>query len=119
MIAKEFGTEILDNEEGTLTDCCMANARLPIGVAPTTSSSKPLPEGVVAIEQAYAMQALNYITSKMVEEHDTFIALMLYKGSFWVRISGQIYLDEEDLVKGVKVLRTLVGEVKEGRYMEK
>lgn len=111
LIADTFGTEVLDNDKGEFTKCCMANARLPISVSghPQTKSG----EGVITVQQEHAMTALNYLTAQMVEQHHTFIAVMVYKGNFWVRISGQIYLEVKDLEFGVEVLKNLVNEVGE------
>ncbi|KAJ0116402.1 hypothetical protein J7T55_007382 [Diaporthe amygdali] len=99
--AKILGTEVMDNEDGTLTrQCSMVMVRLPIEVA---SAEKGTPG--VPIEQASGVQA--WICETLVTKYNTFIAIIWYQGRWWARFSAQIYLDESDFVWGAKVLKEM------------
>ena len=99
--AKVLGTEVMDNEDGTLTrQCSMVMVRLPIEIRDTDRGI----EGV-APEQAAGVQA--WICETLVDPHNTFVAIVWYKGKLWARFSAQIYLDESDFVWGAKVLKEM------------
>ncbi|KAG8161452.1 hypothetical protein KVR01_008439 [Diaporthe batatas] len=88
--AEILGTEVMDNEDGTLTrQCCMVMVRLPVRISNA--------------EEAAGVQA--WICETLVKQHNTFVAIVWYKGTFWARFSGQVYLDESDFVWGAKVLK--------------
>lgn len=99
--AKILGTEVMDNEEGTLTrQSSMVMVRLPIEIRNVEKETAGVP-----IEQAPGVQA--WICETLVKEHNTFIAIIWYKGRWWARFSAQIYLDESDFVWGAKVLKEI------------
>lgn len=98
--ARILGTEVMDNEQGTLTrQCAMVSVRLPVEIR----SAEKGPG--VSVEQAPKVQA--WICEALVKKHNTFIAMVWYKGRWWARFSAQIYLDESDFVWGAKVLKEL------------
>lgn len=49
-----------------------------------------------------------------MKEFDTFIPAKVYAGAFWVRISGQTYLDIENFEWAAKVLQELCERVTRG-----
>lgn len=99
--AKILGTEVMDNEDGTLTrQCSMVMVRLPIEIH---DAEKGI-EGV-SPEQAPGVQA--WICETLVKKYNTFVAIVWYKGRWWARFSAQIYLDESDFMWGAKVLKEM------------
>lgn len=99
--AEALGTEVMDNEEGTLTrQCAMVMVRLPIEIRDAEKKTPGVPE-----EQASGVQA--WICETLVTEYNTFVAIVWYKGRWWARFSAQIYLDESDFVWGAKVLKEM------------
>lgn len=97
--ARVLGTEVMDNEEGTLTrQSSMVMVRLPIEVCDVKAGTAGVP-----IEQAPRVQA--WICETLVKKYDTFIAIIWYKGRWWARFSAQIYLEESDFVWGANVLK--------------
>ncbi|KAH8781279.1 pyridoxal phosphate-dependent transferase [Diaporthe sp. PMI_573] len=99
--AKVLGTEVMDNEDGTLTrQCSMVMVRLPIEIRDTDR----VIEGV-APEETAGVQA--WICETLVKKYNTFVAIVWYKGKLWARFSAQIYLDESDFVWGAKVLKEM------------
>lgn len=99
--AQVLGTEVMDNEEGTLTrQCAMVMVRLPIEVRDTEKGTSGVP-----LDQAPGVQA--WICETLVKKYNTFIAIVWYKGRWWARFSAQIYLEESDFVWGAKVLKEM------------
>lgn len=92
-VAELLGTEVLENEEGTLGKCALTNIRLPIDVA--------------ALEEGIRAKATAWMERTIRDEYNTFVVIFQYGGAFWVRFSGQIYLEEKDFLFGGKVLKEL------------
>jgi hypothetical protein len=103
------GTEILDNKEGTMGKCCMSNVKLPLQLAEIVSMAK---------SEDVGMMLLNWITSLMVREYNTFMAIMWYDNAWWVRLSAQVYLETEDFEWAAKVLKEICGRVTKGEFLE-
>jgi selenocysteine lyase/cysteine desulfurase len=89
-VAKVLGTKILDNDEHTLTKSGMSNALLPLEV-----SEVPIP-GKNTVKRANILTVTFWMQEVLVAEHKTFLAVFFMQGQWWVRLSGQIYLDLED-----------------------
>lgn len=68
LVAGILGTEVLENQEGTLGDCNFANVRLPLDAAALTAGG----ESPSKITQ--------WITNVLVEEYSTFVAVIFYAG---------------------------------------
>jgi len=104
--AQLLGTEVLDNAEGTLRrDVFMFNVRLPLG-AGNVEMGAGGPVGVV-----------QWMATRMLEEHGTFMALLWHGGCWWVRFSAQVYLELEDFEWGAEVLRGLCERVEKGEHL--
>lgn len=76
--AEIFGTEVLENEEGTLT-VHMVNVRLPL-------SSPKIPDEKVP----------DYFIDKLIYEHNTCASVYKHAGRWYVRMSAQTYLEVDD-----------------------
>ena len=127
LMAALLGTRVLENGTGTLRNCCFANVQLPLRVetgsedaaAPFVKSSQDDgcgQEGGLPAGEAHA--AADWITMASVEEFDTFLATRYYAGGFWVRVSGQVYLDMRDFEWAATVLLDLCDRVRSGRWKE-
>ena len=101
-----FGTEIMENAQGSLNACAFCNVRLPLEMG----SSK----GEVREEDA--VKAVRWIAKHLIQEYDTYVSLYFHGKSFWVRFSGQIYLELEDFERGAQSLYTLCERVRAGEY---
>jgi selenocysteine lyase/cysteine desulfurase len=84
LVAEILSTEVMQNEKGTL-GCNFANVRLPL-------DSAALADG----ETSKAVRIAQWISSTLVDEYNTFIAIIYYGGAWWCRLSAQIYLTMDD-----------------------
>ncbi|RDI82819.1 hypothetical protein Vi05172_g7172 [Venturia inaequalis] len=110
IVSEALGTEILENEEGTLGNCCMSNVKLPLSLAEITSMAKT---------QDVGMMVLNWIYGVLVKEFDTFIAVVWLGDCWWVRFSAQVYLEEEDFEWAAEVLKEVCRRVMKGEFLAK
>ncbi|KAL9611768.1 MAG: hypothetical protein Q9167_003618 [Letrouitia subvulpina] len=106
-VAELLGTEVMNNAEGTLTKCCMTNVKLPLRIG----------NGKGEIKQEDALAVVLWIGKTLIEEFDGFVAPYYHAGSFWLRYSGQVYLEIEDFVWSAGVIRKLCERVAKGEYL--
>ena len=106
--AEMFGTEVLDNEAGTLTKCAMVQVRLPLKVGNG--------EGEIPICNAMVVKA--WLMQRLIEDHDTYAHIYFHADAFWARFSGQIYLELDDYERGAKSLVELCDKVRNGAYLQ-
>lgn len=90
-VADILGTEVMDNETRTLTQCCFANVRLPL---PFKRDGVQQQQKEFSLDEAPKIQ--KWLNSTAVKEFDTYLQLAFHSGAIWVRLSGQIYLDLGD-----------------------
>ncbi|PVI08716.1 PLP-dependent transferase [Periconia macrospinosa] len=111
-VAEMLGTKVLENEKATLMRCPMVNVLLPLdphkmeGIAAETGIGKG----------AVGMEVRNWIAQTLVSEYATFMAPMFYGGRWWVRLSGQVYLEMEDFEWAGSVLREVCGRAERGDW---
>lgn len=101
------GTEIMDNEDRTLGQCAFANVQLPLSFDSDASGS-----------YTTAMAIAQWISQVVVDEYHTFMPLLIHGGKWWVRLSAQVYLTEEDFEWGGKVLKEVCERAKKGEWKE-
>lgn len=77
-VADILGTRVLDNQSHTLSACFMVNILLPI--------TKPTD----------ALDITEWMQQRMVKRHRTFMPVFPFQGSWWVRLSAQVYLEDSD-----------------------
>lgn len=106
LMAKAFGTEVMDNADGTLTgECFFSNVRLPLSFDADAQG-----------DSEKAFDILTWMTRTLVEEYDTFMGFNFYGGAWWVRLSGQVYLTREDFEWSAGVLEEVCGRVRKGEW---
>lgn len=103
LVATALGTEMMDNQTKTLSQCCMSMVRLPIdaGKAQQVGEKAGLGKDEVGRDMTIWLQR------KMLDDYNTFLQTLFYNGAWWVRLSGQVYLemsDFEDVVPSLKEL---------------
>jgi len=112
-IAGLLGTEILDNSTATLTRCCMANVRLPLDVGELERLAAQSGVG----KDKVGNLVRDWISRTLVNDYDTFMAAMWYGGAWWVRLSGQVYLEMEDFGWAGEVLAKVTERVAKGEWL--
>lgn len=95
--AQVLGTEVLDNQSGTMSRCALTNVALPL--TPEEGS-----------------KALQWMEQTMMKDYSTFIPLFAHNGRLWARLSAQVYLDIEDFEWAGQILLKLVERVKGGDH---
>lgn len=110
LIAKRLGTELLERENG---DCCLYNIRLPIGVGEGKAG-----KGEVEVESEHASKVRLYLMDTFQEEFDTAIPIIFYTGSWWARVSGQVYLEMSDFEFAADVLEKMCVRVGKKEYLK-
>lgn len=123
LIANYLGTEIMDNEEGSLTrECYLVNVRLPLeavdDAAEGDAHSRATAPSSILVPYEDAPLVTQYMARACITEHATFIAIFFYGTCWWARLSAQIYLDMRDFEHAGIVLRKLCTQVSELAYRE-
>lgn len=91
-VAEVLETEVLDNEDESLSRCALVNVRLPL-----STESTPADLG-------------SSIMRRMVDEHGVAVVVLSYRGQRWVRLSAQVYLTTEDFERAAVLLRKVCAE---------
>ena len=125
--ASILGTEIMENEEGTLSGgTAFANVLLPLNVVESEEDQTPLNPRTTAehratfpaIPRTEVLPICQWMAKKSALEHQTFLAIIFYRSRLWWRLSAQIYLDVEDIVWGAVMCKKLCGEIAKGAWRE-
>lgn len=98
-----LGTEMLENPEGTLSNCAMVNLLVPI----------PIGDGENQLKEKYISVVRNWMLETMIAEHSTYLQVYGFQGQVWARFSAQIYLEVEDFEWGATLLKDLSVQVLE------
>lgn len=101
--AEILGTEVMDSAGSCLRDCSFANVRLPIDLAAT-----PSPDAVTP-----------WLKVTGNAENGIYYQTILYRGHWYWRLSGTVYLEEADFRRGAEVLKTLCERVAKGEHVPK
>ncbi|CAO2653784.1 Nn.00g031950.m01.CDS01 [Neocucurbitaria sp. VM-36] len=111
-IASVLGTEVMDNNTKTLSRCCMANIRLPISVAKAQEAA--VKAGIEKDE--VGMLVRDWMSRTLIDDYGTFIQSLFYGGSWWARLSGQVYLDMSDFEWAAETLKKIGERVDSGEW---
>jgi hypothetical protein len=100
-VAEILGTDVMDNKSGTLSQCCLANVKLPLKFEDPGNGKG---SGLSARDAGKVKQWIKLIA---FQEADTYLQLEFYAGSMWVRLSGQIYVGLQDFELAGHMLKEL------------
>jgi len=100
IVSSILETDILDNEEGTLANCSMVNVRLPLAGGDS-----------VRVEQISA-----WIMKTMILDYQTAVFVTFYDGSWWVRLSAQVYLTLVDFERAGRLLKEACDRASHGEW---
>ncbi|KAJ4336048.1 hypothetical protein N0V95_008717 [Ascochyta clinopodiicola] len=113
-LARSLGTEMMDNETKTLSQCCMAMVRLPIGVGKAQQTGDTIGLG----KDQVAREVTLWLLRKMLDDYNTFLQTFFYGGAWWVRLSGQVYLELSDFEAAAPLLKELCERAEKGEWAE-
>ncbi|KAI0006253.1 putative aminotransferase family protein [Xylariaceae sp. FL0662B] len=117
--AEILGTDIMDCPGSSLRDCFFANIRLPLELDTedniSNSASQPR-QGKV--DPKHADKVSKWFKATGVRESGVYFQTILYRGTWWWRISGMVYVEEADFRKGAEVLKGLCERVRKGEHVE-
>ncbi|KAM5354164.1 hypothetical protein ACJ41O_000814 [Fusarium nematophilum] len=114
LVAEKLKTTVLENSEGTMRNCAMANVALPVWSGSAGEGSK---EGDVVVPAEETQKAFQWMFTTMISDYKTFLTMFLHGGRFWVRISAQVYLGMEDYEWAAGMLEELCGRVGKKEYL--
>lgn len=109
-VADILGTKILDNASHSFIDCCMVNILLPL--QQPTSGSGSLVKGKCGVQTI-----TEWMQQNSIKNWKTFMPVFPFKGSWWVRLSGQIYLEDSDFEWAGWTLKTLCEQIEKEEFV--
>jgi selenocysteine lyase/cysteine desulfurase len=113
--AEVLGTEVLENSTGTLGQCAMTNIKLPIDVAKAFAFAAQ-----AGIEEAdIGATVRDWMGKTSIDEYATFVQTLYFGGAWWGRLSGQVYLDMQDMQQGAETLKKICERVNAGEWVRK
>ncbi|KAI2465003.1 putative aminotransferase family protein [Annulohypoxylon bovei var. microspora] len=107
--AEILGTSIMDCPGSCLRDCAFANVRLPLELGT---------DGPGKIDPAHAYKVSDWFKKTGFRESGTYFQTVFYRGVWWWRISGMVYVEVEDFRKGAEVLKGLCERVRNGEHIK-
>jgi hercynylcysteine S-oxide lyase len=107
VVAATLGTEVMKNEGNTFQKCFFSNVRLPL----------TLGNGPGSIKEHDRNRVTQWLTSTTVTEYNTFMAFIFHGGAWWVRLSGQVYLERRDFEWAGKILSEVCRRAQGGEYL--
>lgn len=114
-VAKILGTSVLDNKAHTLTNCSLVNILLPLRLSGDGNGSR---DNIVTPRPGIEIAVSDWIQRTLIAEYRTYMPVFFFQGSWWVRLSGQVYLDMEDFEWAGRVLGEVCARVGSGSCRE-
>ena len=105
-MASILGTEVME-ETGDLRRGFFASIRLPLVIGDKETE----------IQEKNALAVVEWVVEKLVDDFDMYMGIYIHAGNFWARISGQIYIDLEDVERGAMALKAICERVKAGGHL--
>ncbi|KAI1759771.1 putative aminotransferase family protein [Hypoxylon sp. FL1150] len=107
-VASILGTDIMDAPGSCIRDCAFANIRLPLEIGES---------GKGKVDPAHAGVVSDWFKETGCRESGMFFQTVLYRGVWYWRVSGMLYVEVEDFRKGAKVLKGLCERVRRGEHV--
>ncbi|KZM23752.1 uncharacterized protein EKO05_0000929 [Ascochyta rabiei] len=114
LLAKSLGTEMMDNKTKTLSQCCMAMVRLPIEVVKAQQTGDTIGLG----KDQVGGEVTGWLARKLLDDYNTFLQTIFYGSAWWVRLSGQVYLELSDFETAAPLLKELCERANKGEWAE-
>lgn len=116
-----LGTEIMENQSGSLSKCAMVNVGLPMWIRPnpkseTSHADFSHPPDHIVLQSDEALDIGQWMLKVLMSDYKTFVALFIHNDRVWVRLSAQVYLDLEDFEWAGRTLVELCERVAKKEY---
>lgn len=122
-VAEILGTEVMDNSEGTLTNCAMVNIALPLTIQGNDEATNGETEGKKSSQPTVPAKDVSMVTQWLIQtlkdEYNTFIALVVHQNRWWARLSAQVYMSMEDFEWAGEKLREVCERTRSLKVAEK
>ncbi|KAI1496974.1 putative aminotransferase family protein [Biscogniauxia marginata] len=128
--AEILGTEIMDIEGSCMRQCNFANVRLPLeldeantsAATPRAASTTPgegqgKKDASRKVDPKHAGKVSLWLKVTGVKESGMYFQTCFYRGVWWWRLSGMIYLEVDDFRRGAEVLKALCERVRDGEHV--
>ena len=115
IMSEKLGTEIMEDPDRTLNQCCFANVRLPLEFDQANGTDAVVSHGLVLADGPVIAK---WIMHRLMNEFDTWIPGKFYNGAIWMRLSAQMYLDLKDFEWAANVLQNICYRVEKGEWRE-
>jgi selenocysteine lyase/cysteine desulfurase len=113
LVAKELGTEVLENETGTLGgECCLSNVKLPLDVCKAQDYAAKA--GIEGADVGGAVR--DWMSKVLIDDYGTFIQSLFYADVWWARLSGQVYLEMADMEFAAETLKKVCARIEAGEW---
>ncbi|KAI2622335.1 putative aminotransferase family protein [Hypoxylon sp. NC1633] len=109
VVAEILGTDIMDCAGSCLRECLFANVRLPLEIGNDAPGK---------VDPAHAEKVTDWLKTIGIRESGMFFQTVLYRGAWWWRLSGMIYVEVEDFKRGAEVLKGLCERVRKGEHTQ-
>ncbi|KAI1638645.1 hypothetical protein F4809DRAFT_599167 [Biscogniauxia mediterranea] len=116
LAAEILGTEVMDCEGSCLRQCNFANVRLPLELAPTTPTGEENKKQKL-LDPKHAGKVTPWLKAAGVRESGMYFQTVLYRGAWWWRLSGMVYVEAGDFGRGAEVLRALCARARDGEHV--
>lgn len=103
-MAEILSTEVLGSSSSSFRRCAFANVRLPLSLS------------VLGINAGSGRRVAKWMQELTPAEYETYLPIKFYKGEFWCRVSGQIYLTVQDFEWAAKTLLELCERAVKGEW---
>lgn len=113
VVASILGTEVLENETGTLGDCNLTNIRLPLSTSSLTSGGDELAKIAAWIQKTMAFEYLIAVNVFL------YSSALIQDDAVWVRLSSQVYLSLSDFEKAGHALKAVCGRASSGEWQNR
>ncbi|KAK5624876.1 hypothetical protein RRF57_000592 [Xylaria bambusicola] len=110
-----FETEIMDSPDSRIRECYFANIRLPLEMA---AEGEEVYKGNGKIPLSHGARVIQWFRETGVRESGCYTQLYVYYGAMWWRMSGMVYVDEEDFRKAAEMLKGLCERAARREYLE-
>lgn len=109
LIAKHLGTEVMQREND---ECCLHNVRLPI-----TAVEGEAREGEAEVGREHWGVIRRWLMNTFQAEFNTAVPVIFYGGCWWIRVSGQVYLEISDFEFAARMIEEMCGRVGKKSYL--